>query len=63
MKKRSIKSLELNKKIISTLDSAELKGGSTVSTNVTVYTPVVPILVDQAIDEIVDAYEYITDLF
>ncbi|PTX62680.1 hypothetical protein C8N46_10276 [Kordia periserrulae] len=31
MKKRTIKSLELNKKTISTLDAAELKGGTTVS--------------------------------
>ncbi|WP_298512909.1 hypothetical protein [uncultured Kordia sp.] len=63
MKKRTIKSLELNKKTISNFETAKVNGGSTTPTNVTVYTPVTPHAVDAAMDAVVDAVEFITDYF
>ncbi|PTX62679.1 hypothetical protein C8N46_10275 [Kordia periserrulae] len=57
MKKRTIKSLELNKKTISTLDRAEVKGGSTLPTSAYVYSPLIPYAVQAAIDELTDYIE------
>ncbi|WP_298512912.1 hypothetical protein [uncultured Kordia sp.] len=57
MKKRTIKSLELNKKTISILDSSKVKGGSTAPTSTAVYTPVMVVAIDAALDAITDFFD------
>lgn len=57
MKKRNLKSLQLNKKTISTLETTEVKGGSVTGCTYTAYTPIVPIAVDAAIDAITDFFD------
>ncbi|MEM6718146.1 MAG: hypothetical protein AAF611_02420 [Bacteroidota bacterium] len=58
MKKRSIKSLELNKKTISTLDSTNLKGGILPTY---IYSPIVADAVEDFIDGFIDGWNASTD--
>ncbi|MEM6718151.1 MAG: hypothetical protein AAF611_02445 [Bacteroidota bacterium] len=58
MKKRSIKSLELNKKTISTLETSKISGGSAQD-----YVDAVNMATELIIEEVRDVYDAITDLF
>ncbi|MEM6718147.1 MAG: hypothetical protein AAF611_02425 [Bacteroidota bacterium] len=60
MKKRSIKSLELNKKTISTLDSTNLKGG-VLPTSVYIYSPIVADAAEDFIDGLIAGWNASND--